>query len=130
MPILSAEALTLFVTRLFTAAGVPEDDAWRVASSLVGANLRGHDSHGVMRVPQYIDYLEKGAYQVGVALRVEHETPAVVVCDARWGLGQVQAHRLLALIVPKATSISRSVNRRSSEPRIFCTLTPRPSAIR
>ena len=33
--------------------------------SLVGANLRGHDSHGVMRVPQYVDFLEKGDYRTG-----------------------------------------------------------------
>ena len=35
-------------------------------TSLVGANLRGHDSHGVMRVPQYVDFLEKGDYRTGV----------------------------------------------------------------
>lgn len=105
MPNVSAEVLSGFVRGLFVASGVPEDDARVVAESLVGANLRGHDSHGVMRVPQYLGFLEKGEYRVGVPLRVEHEAPAVVVCDAQWGLGQVQAHRLLKLVLPKARAL-------------------------
>lgn len=105
MPSYRADVLTEFVARLFAAAGVPEQDAGTVAHSLVGANLRGHDSHGVMRVPQYVDFLRKGAYRTGVELKVEHETPAVVVCDGQWGLGQVQAHRLLDLILPRAQAL-------------------------
>jgi uncharacterized oxidoreductase len=105
VPILTATELALFASRLFQAAGVPTADADLVAESLVGANLRGHDSHGVMRVPQYVDFLDRGEYRTGVELSVEHETPAVVVCEANWGLGQVQAHRLLDLILPKAKAI-------------------------
>src|SRR5437868_2707321 len=44
MPLFRAPELTDFVTRLFEAAGVPADEARTVATSLVGANLRGHDS--------------------------------------------------------------------------------------
>src|SRR5689334_18676234 len=108
MPLFRAPELTAFVTRLFQAAGVPVDEAETVSVSLVGANLRGHDSHGVMRVPQYIDFVEKGVYRTGVALKVEHETEAVVVADGQWGLGQVQAHRLLDRIVPKARALGLS----------------------
>lgn len=105
MPTLSADTLTLFVADLFSDAGVPDGEARTVAQSLVGANLRGHDSHGVMRVPQYVGFLEKGEYRTGVDLVVEHETPAVVVCDGQWGFGQVQAHRLLDRIAPKAKAL-------------------------
>jgi uncharacterized oxidoreductase len=105
MPLFRAPELTAFVTRLFQAAGVAADEAETVSVSLVGANLRGHDSHGVMRVPQYIDFVEKGVYRTGVALKVEHETPAAVTCDGQWGFGQVQAHRLLDLILPKAQAL-------------------------
>src|SRR5689334_22374667 len=108
MPTFTADVLTGFVTRLFSGAGLPDADAELVATSLVGANLRGHDSHGVMRVPQYIDFLEKGVYRPDVALKVEHETEAVVVADGQWGLGQVQAHRLLDRIVPKARALGLS----------------------
>ncbi|MEJ7637282.1 MAG: Ldh family oxidoreductase [Singulisphaera sp.] len=102
MPALAPLRLTEFVTGLFQAAGVPPSDARTVAASLVQSNLRGHDSHGVMRVPQYVDFLERGDYRTGVELIVEHEAPGVVTCDAQWGFGQVQAHRLLDLVVRKA----------------------------
>ncbi len=105
MPNLPAPTLLDFASRLFVAAGVPEGDASIVASNLVGANLRGHDSHGVLRLPQYVDFLRKGDYRIGVDLKVENESPGVVVVDGQWGLGQVQAHRLLELIVPRAKAL-------------------------
>ncbi len=80
-----------------------------MAQNLVGSNLRGHDSHGVMRVPQYVEFVERGDYRLGVPLEVVHETPAVVVCDAHNGLGQVQAHRLLELVMPKARALGVAV---------------------
>jgi uncharacterized oxidoreductase len=108
MPTFTADVLAEFVSRLFSASGLPEADAALVATSLVGSNLRGHDSHGVMRVPQYIDFLEKGIYKPDVELKVEHETGAVVVADGQWGLGQIQAHRLLDRIIPKAQALGLS----------------------
>ncbi len=108
MPTLSAETLTGFVTAIFEKAGLSAAEARTVATSLVGSNLRGHDSHGVMRAAQYVGFVEKGEYRPGVDLIVEHESPAVVVCDAQWGFGQVQAHRLLDRILPKAKEFGLS----------------------
>jgi hydroxycarboxylate dehydrogenase B len=105
VPTISAETLSDFTTRIFEAAGVPREEALMVASGLVGANLRGHDSHGVLRTTQYMDFLQKGDYRTGVDLLVEREGPAVVSCDAQWGFGQVQAHRLLDRILPRAQSL-------------------------
>jgi uncharacterized oxidoreductase len=105
LPTIGPSELTGFAVELFVAVGVPADDARIVAQSLVGANLRGHDSHGVMRIPQYVGFLERGEYRTSVDLVVEHETPALVACDARWGLGQVQAYRLLDRIMPKARAL-------------------------
>ena len=65
MRTISAPALTGFATELLCAAGVPRDEAVVVATSLVGANLRGHDSHGVMRIPQYVGFVERGEYRIG-----------------------------------------------------------------
>jgi len=104
VPTLAAEALDAFTVRLFEAAGVPNEDARMVAASLIGANLRGHDSHGVMRVPQYIGFIRDGVYQVGAPLAIETEGPALIVADGGWGLGQVQAHRLLERLIPKANA--------------------------
>ena len=109
MRTIEATALTGFGTDLLIAAGVPRDEAAVVSASLVGANLRGHDSHGVMRIPQYVDFVERGNYRTGVDLKIVHETPALVVCDGHWGLGQVQAHRLLDLVIPKAKALGVAV---------------------
>lgn len=102
MPTLTSQSLAAFAQSLFEAANVPAADAAVVARSLVDANLCGHDSHGVMRVPQYIDFLLKGTFKPGVSLTTLNETPAVVAADANWGLGQVQSYRLLDRLIPKA----------------------------
>jgi uncharacterized oxidoreductase len=109
MPTISAVDLTGFATDLLAAVGVARDEAAVVAASLVGSNLRGHDSHGVLRLPQYIAFIEQGQYRHGVDLKIESETSAAVVCDGQWGLGQVQAHRLLDLVVPKAQELGVAV---------------------
>ena len=105
MPTVAPAPLTAFVKSLFAAAGVPDDSAAVVARSLVDANLCGHDSHGVMRAPQYVGFLKTGQYKADPPFAVLNETPAVVAADAGWGLGQVQAHRLLAKLVPKAKAL-------------------------
>ncbi len=48
---------------LFRAGGVPADEAERVAGSLVDANLAGHDSHGMIRIPQYLQAVADGQLQ-------------------------------------------------------------------
>jgi uncharacterized oxidoreductase len=105
MPLLSAAVLEPFCQRLFESAGVPAADAAVVAHSLVDANLCGHDSHGVMRVPQYLGFLKEGTYKCDAAFTVMNETPAVLAADGGWGLGQVQAHRLLQRLIPKAQTL-------------------------
>jgi uncharacterized oxidoreductase len=105
MPTFSAASLAAFSQSLFEAAGVPSADARIVANSLVDANLCGHDSHGVMRLPQYVEFLRKGTYKPGVELTIVAETPAILAADANWGLGQVQAYRLLERLLPRARSL-------------------------
>jgi uncharacterized oxidoreductase len=87
---------------MFESAGVPAADAAVVSRSLVGANLRGHDSHGVMRIAQYLEFLRDGKFKTNVPLEILDESPALLAADAGWGLGQVQAHRLLDHLIEKA----------------------------
>jgi len=105
MPTIQANALTEFGQRLFEAAGTPAVEAKIVARSLVASNLRGHDSHGVMRIPSYVDFLRSGRIHTGVALEVLGETAAALACDAGWGFGQVQTPRLIERLVPKARAL-------------------------
>ncbi|HBH53956.1 MAG TPA: dehydrogenase [Planctomycetaceae bacterium] len=105
MPVIPAETLTRFTESLFLAAGVSAQEAQTLATSLVGANLRGYDSHGVMRVPFYISAMKDGRVRPGTALQVERETPALLVCDAQWGLGQVLARELVERLIAKASQV-------------------------
>lgn len=102
VPTFSADVLRSFVTQVFEAARVPPDEAARVAQSLVDANLAGHDSHGVIRVVQYLQALQDGILKTGVEMTIRNTTPVVFVADGAWGLGQVQAHGLLDRLIPAA----------------------------
>lgn len=105
MPTFSAEKLTEFTKALFLASGVPADEAERVAASLVLANLCGHDSHGMIRIVQYADAIRDGRLKPGAPFTIVKQTAAVLVVDGGWGLGQVQAHRLLDRLIPRAEGL-------------------------
>jgi uncharacterized oxidoreductase len=105
MPTFLPGPLEEYARALFVAGGLPAADAAVVARGLVLANLCGHDSHGIIRVPQYLQMVREGKLVPGVDLTVVHETPALVVADANWGFGQVQAHRLLGRLVGKARAV-------------------------
>ncbi|HVX16153.1 MAG TPA: Ldh family oxidoreductase [Pirellulales bacterium] len=102
MPTIPARQLTELATKLLAAGGVGADEARLVAESLVGANLRGHDSHGVMRIPFYLDSVAKGETSVGAPFTTINESPTTLVGDGGWGFGQTQAHRLTNALIGKA----------------------------
>ena len=76
MPVVSEEQLLEFSAGLLVAGGAGESQARIVADSLVQANLRGHDSHGVMRVPYYVASMRSGTIKPDAALTIERETPS------------------------------------------------------
>lgn len=102
MPRVPAAQLTEFATELFIKGGVSRPEARLVAESLVSANLRGHDSHGVMRIPYYLDGVAKGEVKPDAELVVRKETPVILVADGGWGFGQTQARRLTERLIAKA----------------------------
>ena len=91
--------LTRFASALFQSSGVPLDESDLVSSSLVGANLRGHDSHGVVRIPSYLPLLETGELVAGAELVIRSETPSMLCADAGFGFGMVQMTRLIERLV-------------------------------
>ena len=60
MPLIDSKPLTTLVTNILVAVGTPQDIADVVAKSLVDSNLKGVDSHGVLRVSQYMNQIERG----------------------------------------------------------------------
>ncbi len=99
---LSSAALRRFTEDLLAAAGVDRAEAALVAESLVDANLRGHESHGVVRLPDYVEQLKAGELRAGAPLIPLAETAAVLAGDAGFGFGQVQCRRLIDRLEPKA----------------------------
>jgi LDH2 family malate/lactate/ureidoglycolate dehydrogenase len=98
----TAPALTRLSTDIFSRAGLPKGDAAVVAEVLVWANLRGVDTHGVTRVPRYVDLIENGDMNPRPALRIRTETPASVLIEADRAAGPVAMTRAVAEAMRKA----------------------------
>ncbi len=77
----------------FVHAAVPAEEAQIVADSLVTSNLMGMDSHGVIRVMQYLDLIEKGDIKPDGRLEIVTDAPAMVVAKGNWGFGMVVARQ-------------------------------------
>src|SRR5216117_2842042 len=105
MPTLKPSQLETFAARLLQAGGASVEEARVVAASLVDANLKGYDSHGVMRVPYYVQAIMDGEVLPGAELTILDEGPSRIVADGNWGLGQVQAMRLIDLLAVKARAV-------------------------
>jgi ureidoglycolate dehydrogenase (NAD+) len=78
-----------FCTSVLTAVGLSDEHATLVARSLVEANLRGVDSHGLLRLPIYVKRMEMGLINVKPSLTVERTANATAKLDADNGPGQV-----------------------------------------
>lgn len=92
MPLLQSPNLINLVQRIFAAAGAPDDIAQIVATSLVSSDLVGHDSHGSVRVRQYLDAIRRGDLDPAARPAIVHEQGAAVTVDAQHGFGQLAAH--------------------------------------
>jgi LDH2 family malate/lactate/ureidoglycolate dehydrogenase len=102
MPVLSADRLRSVVAVLLKAAGASEHEATTVARLSVAANLAGHDSHGVIQIPVYIDRIAKGHIVPGAPFEVIKESGTTMVVDGHWGFGYVVAERAMQLTIEKA----------------------------
>ena len=106
MPNLSSDYLTEFSTKIFEACGVPKDEAFIVAENLVETTLLGMDSHGVVRIPQYVtailDGKGDGAIKPGGAITVENDRGTTAVVDCGCNFGQVGGVRAMELAIKKA----------------------------
>src|SRR2546422_64437 len=96
------EAVERLVTAIFARAGSRDEEARTVARHLVEANLVGHDSHGVVRVPSYIDWLRTDMVRANQSARIVFETDTVAVIDGQFGFGQVIGEQAMATGIRKA----------------------------
>src|SRR5262249_45159233 len=88
----------------FEKRGVPPEGARLVAENLIFANLRGVDSHGVIRLKVYCDRLRAGGFKLNVRPQVVAEDASTAVVDGEGGIGQAAAKTAMNLALGKAES--------------------------
>jgi uncharacterized oxidoreductase len=94
---------------MFVAGGCDPAEGERIAHHLIGANLAGHDSHGVIRVPRYLLWLADGMVKAGQTLSIEVESPTHAVVDGNYGFGQTIGPLAVDLGIAKAQAAGLAV---------------------
>ena len=89
---------------LLIAAGSPPDEAEVVMRHCVDANLAGHDSHGIIQIPTYIDRIQVGHIVPGAPWTIVQESPTTTVIDGHWGFGYTVSERAMRLTIDKAVA--------------------------
>jgi uncharacterized oxidoreductase len=103
------DVLRGFIADIFSRAGCETEEGARIAHHLLSANLTGHDSHGVIRTPRYVQWLQEGKVKAGQTISIVHETPTHAIVDGNWGFGQTVAPQAVDLGIAKAKQHGLSV---------------------
>src|ERR1700690_410483 len=90
-----------FVAQVFTHSNSSPEEARRIASYLATANLTGHDSHGVIRVPVYIRWKKMGSLVPDQTVDLVVDTPSLAVVDGKFGYGQTVAPQAVKIGIEK-----------------------------
>ena len=102
VPRVPAERLAAFILRAFTAAGLPAEDARTLANLMVEADLRGSDTHGVIRLPLYVRRIRAGGVNPKPDIRVVSDRPSAALIDGDNGMGHLVMRRAAELAIEKA----------------------------
>ena len=102
---IDAKKLRTFTQQVFEKAGMSTEHAEIEAEVLVWANLRGVDSHGVQRIPSYLDMIEKGWMNPTPQIKIIKESPAVLFMDADRGLGPIPTVQAMKAVIEKARNV-------------------------
>ena len=102
MPIIAVDKLMDIEKKLLMGAGANDEEASIVARHSVGANLAGHDSHGIILIPTYIDRIKRGHIVPGASIAVIEDSRSATVVDGNWGFGYVVSERVMEISIDKA----------------------------
>ncbi|HYA05270.1 MAG TPA: Ldh family oxidoreductase [Xanthobacteraceae bacterium] len=97
-----APQLAAFVARAFSAAGLPAEDAQILAGLMVDADLRGSDTHGVIRLPLYVRRIRAGGINRRPNIRIVGERPSAALIDGDNGMGHLVMRRAAEVAIAKA----------------------------
>jgi LDH2 family malate/lactate/ureidoglycolate dehydrogenase len=106
--IVKPETLMTFCTEVFEKLGVPHEDALIAADAIVGCNLRGVDTHGVIRMLVYSAKLKGGFVNPKPNLRPLRETKGTALLDGGNGFGQIVGYRAMEIAIKKAKEVGVS----------------------
>jgi len=90
------QAVTGWLAAMFTAAGCPENEAGLIAVHLVDADASGHPSHGIVRVPRYMDYIREKTVRPVCAFDTIMSSGSLRLIDGQYSFGQVLGHHVVA----------------------------------
>ena len=102
MPVYTPDYLHKVAYHIYRAKGASHEEAETVATHQVKANLVGHDSHGVIHIPEYVERINKGHIVPGAPFVVEREAPCTAVINGNWGFGFVVTERAMRMAIEKA----------------------------
>ena len=102
MPIVGHKRLLEITDKLLQCAGASSDESEIIARHVIGANLAGHDSHGIIQIPTYIDRVKRGHIIPGAPFDIVQETPSTTVADGHWGFGYVVSEHVMRMTIEKA----------------------------
>lgn len=94
--------LLQFCINIFIKTGLSKEHAFTIADSLIFANLRGIDSHGVIRLPSYILRLERGGSKIKPNIKLLKDRAALALIDGDSGMGQVVGKYAIEIATKKA----------------------------
>src|SRR6202165_1139953 len=101
MVTVQVQNLINFVTEVFSHADSSPEEARRIATYLTTANLTGHDSHGVIRVPVYIRWKKMGSVVPDQTIELVVDTPSLAVVDGKFGYGQTVTQHAVRIGIEK-----------------------------
>ena len=97
--------LRRFTKEVFENVGMPPEDAETEADVLIWANLRGGDSHGVLRIPWYVQCVDDGIFNLTPNIQIESETPAAIVIEGDRAFGPVVTVFAMNKVIEKAAQV-------------------------
>jgi uncharacterized oxidoreductase len=100
--LVEAARLDAYVAAIFRAVGCDAAEAGRISTHLLGANLTGHDSHGVARVPRYVEWCEAGYVLRGQTADIVTDGGCFALVDGKFGFGQTVAPQAVELGIARA----------------------------
>jgi uncharacterized oxidoreductase len=101
MVTIQAKNLIDFVAEVFSRSESSPEEARRIATYLTTANLTGHDSHGVIRVPLYVSWQKAGSVVPDQIAEVVVDTPSLAVIDGKFGYGQTVTPQAVRIGIDK-----------------------------